>query len=67
MGLENIKVIDCTFSNNGSTQGPGVIGIDFQIALQNVVLENNTFEANSAHLGSGIVLIQNSREALDSS
>ena len=63
-GLEHLKIIDSTFTNNGSTLGAGVIEIIFPQELQNIILENNNFTGNSSHFGSGIVHIENLNKVL---
>lgn len=67
----NIKIINCTFSANNTTQRPPFIGFEYNAGdlLNNIVIENNNFsETNSSELGKhqAAIMFMNTNTAVGS-
>ena len=60
--LTHINITNCIFDGNGSTNGSGVVDIEFpeDTDLYTILIENNIFKRNANHaINSAIVKIRN--------
>ena len=61
-GLTHVKILNCEFDGNGSTDGAGTIDITFwyDSDLYSILIENNVVLHNASHLSnSAIINIKN--------